>query len=176
VARNVEIKARVDDLAALREKVSSLCHKPPTVLLQRDIFFIVPHGRLKLRDFCDGTGELIYYERPDHAAPKQSSYTRSPCSDPATLSALLGQALGVRGVIEKRREVFLVDHTRIHLDDVPGLGTFLEIEAVLQDGDTVEGGEKVVLELLRSLRISESVLVEQAYIDLKETRTCGGGR
>jgi len=34
-------------------------------------------------------------------------------------------------VVEKRREIFLVDNVRIHLDEVVGLGPFLEFEAVL---------------------------------------------
>jgi len=58
---------------------------------------------LKLREFSDGSGELIFYERPDLAGPKESLYVRCACSDPKAVSAVLGQALGVRGVVEKRR-------------------------------------------------------------------------
>ncbi len=166
MARNVEIKARVDDLPSLRTRVVALAVSPPEVLIQRDTFFVVPRGRLKLRRFSDGTGELIFYERPDHAGPRESSYIRSRCPDATGLSAVLAQALGVRGVVEKRREVFLIGHTRIHLDDVHGAGTFVEIEVVLEDREAVNDGEKVVRELLTALGIPESSLVEQAYIDL----------
>lgn len=166
MARNVEIKARADDLVSLRSKVLPLTLAPPEVLVQHDTFFAVPRGRLKLRTFSDGAGELIFYERPDHAGPRESSYVRYRCPDPAALSALLAQALGVRGVVEKRREVFLVGRTRIHLDDVRGLGTFMEIEVVLREGEAVTDGEPVVYHLLAALGIPESSLVEQAYIDL----------
>src|SRR5438445_10928226 len=97
------MKARVADLSRLRVKVGSLAPAPPEALVQTDTFFVVPRGRLKLREFSDGSGELIFYERPDLAGPKESLYVRCACSDPKAVSAVLGQALGVRGVVEKRR-------------------------------------------------------------------------
>jgi predicted adenylyl cyclase CyaB len=168
MARNVEIKARAEDLANLRSKVASLAPLPPEVVLQSDTFFVVSRGRLKLRHFSDGTGELIFYERPDHTHPRESSYIRCDCPDPFMLSALLSRTLGVRGVVEKRREVFMLGRTRLHLDDVRGLGSFVEIEVVLEDGEAVAEGEKVMHGLLATLGIAESSLVGQAYIDLLE--------
>src|SRR2546426_9999423 len=97
------MKARVADLSRLRVKVGSLAPAPLEALVQTDTFFVVPRGRLKLREFSDGSGELIFYERPDLAGPKESLYVRCACSDPKAVSAVLGQALGVRGVVEKRR-------------------------------------------------------------------------
>ena len=166
MARNVEIKARADDLGSLRSRVVMLTPAPPAVIVQHDTFFVVPHGRLKLRRFADDTGELIFYERPDRAGPRESSYVRYWSPDPVALSVLLAQTFGVRGVVEKRREVFLVGRTRIHLDDVRGLGTFMEIEVVLQEGEAVSDGEQVVDQLLATLGIPASSLVEHAYIDL----------
>ena len=128
MARNVEIKARIADPASLRARVTALATAPPAVLSQTDTFFVVPRGRLKLRELGDGAGQLIFYERPDRPGPKTSSYTRVACADPRALAAMLGAALGVRGVVHKRRELFLAGRTRIHLDDVRGLGHFLELE------------------------------------------------
>src|SRR2546426_4451886 len=93
------MKARVADLSRLRVKVGSLAPAPLEALVQTDTFFVVPRGRLKLREFSDGSGELIFYERPDLAGPKESLYVRCACSDPKAVSAVLGQALGVRGEI-----------------------------------------------------------------------------
>lgn len=162
---NVEIKARVSDLRALRARVAARA-MAAGVVQQTDTFFAVPRGRLKLRAFGDGTGELIFYERPDRPGPKASSYSRCPCPAPEALSGLLGRALGVRGVVEKRREVFVAGRTRIHLDEVQGLGEFLELEVVLGPGEPFAEGERVALELLASLDVPETALEAGAYLDL----------
>src|SRR3989442_8953255 len=136
------MKARVADLSRLRVKVGSLAPAPPEALVQTDTFFVAPRGRLKLREFSDGSGELIFYERPDLAGPKESLYVRCACSDPKAVSAVLGQALGVRGVVEKRRGLFLIDRARVHLYGGRGLGGFLGVEGVLGGGGPAAGGER----------------------------------
>ncbi len=72
--RNVEIKARVRDMNAVRVRAAALSDAPAVVLEQEDTFFNVPDGRLKLRVFPDGKGELIAYRRPDSVGPKTSEY------------------------------------------------------------------------------------------------------
>lgn len=168
--RNVEIKARVPDLEPLRRAVQALAPDPPQRIHQRDTFFHVPDGRLKLRELGDGTGELIFYERPDQTGPKLSAYLRSGCRDPKATIEVLGAALGERGVVEKHREVFLVGATRVHLDEVRGLGTFLELEVVLRDDETAEQGRRTAAELLRALDVPDAALQSGAYIDLLEAR------
>jgi hypothetical protein len=95
MTRNVEIKARVRDLAALRKRVVEVSASGPELLVQRDTFYTVLQGRLKLREFGDGTAELIYYERPDKAGPKTSKYTRTQISDAASMreTKSLGKSL-----------------------------------------------------------------------------------
>ncbi len=170
MARNVEIKARVSDLASVRARVASLTPAPSEVLVHTDTFFVVPRGRLKLRQFSDGSGELIFYERLDQAGPKESSYFRCSCPEPDALATLLGRALGVRGIVEKRREVFTIGRSRLHLDEVRGLGTFLEIEVVLNDGERSADGEREARELMEAFGIPESALLAPAYLDLLEGR------
>lgn len=165
-SRNVELKARVADPAALRARAAALATGPPVITGQRDTFFSVARGRLKLRRFDDGTGELIFYERDDTTGPKTSRYSKSSCADAAGMEAVLARALGVRGVVEKRRELFLAGRTRIHLDDVRGLGHFLELEVVLAEGEAVVAGEREARELLARLGVDASALVAPAYIDL----------
>jgi predicted adenylyl cyclase CyaB len=165
-ARNVEIKARVDDPEALRARVAALATAAPVVIGQRDTFFTVAHGRLKLRRFDDGMGELIFYEREDTTGPKTSTYSRSPCSDAAGMEAVLARALGVRGVIDKRRELFMIGRTRVHLDDVRGLGHFLELEVVLGESEAAADGEREARDLLAKLGVTAAALVAPAYIDL----------
>lgn len=172
-ARNIEIKARVSDLPRCRARVASLAPTPPEVLAQTDTFFAVPRGRLKLRQFSDGSGELIFYERPDGAGPKGSLYSRCACPEPQAVSAVLAHALGVRGVVEKRREVFMIGRSRIHLDEVRGLGTFLEIEVVLGEREGDAEGERVARELLAAFGVPASDLVGRAYLDLLEDLGAG---
>ena len=175
---NVEIKARVADPRRVKPAVEVLSGKPAIVLRQEDTFFNTPHGRLKLRVLAPDRADLIYYEREDAPGPKPSDYTIFPTTDPATVKAVLSAALGVRGVVQKIRRLYCVGQTRVHLDDVVGLGTFLELEVVLQDGQSVDDGARIARELLTRLGIPEADLVAQAYIDLLaggSSGSLGGG-
>src|SRR5205085_2527184 len=129
--RNIEIKARVEDLARLATKVAAIADAGPTEILQDDTFFKCDSGRLKLRSFPGGTGELIFYRRANQQGPKESFYLRSPTSAPDELRESLALAYGAVGRVKKRRTLFLVGRTRVHLDQVEALGEFLELEVVL---------------------------------------------
>ena len=170
MGRNVEIKARVQDgaWARLRWRAAELADRSGEIIDQNDTFFNVRQGRLKLREFPDGSGELIFYERPDESRPKTSSYMVSPTSSPATLLHSLSQALGVRGVVRKRRELFIVGQTRVHLDRVQDLGLFVELEVVLEDKQSQDDGQKIAIDLMRQLGIDSGDLVSGAYLDLIE--------
>lgn len=168
MARNVEIKARVPDFATLRAKAASLASGSKQIINQTDTFFVVSRGRLKVRAFSDGSGELIAYERADQRDPKESVYTRVACEDARALSQALSSVLSVRGIVAKEREVFLVGRTRVHLDRVENLGCFVELEVVLAPGEPAEQGHREAHDLLRSLEIPERALVAEAYIDLME--------
>jgi predicted adenylyl cyclase CyaB len=167
--RNIEIKARVEDLRKTRLLAEALSDSPPEVLVQEDVFFIAPNGRLKLRTINDSCSELIYYERSDETGPKSSEYILVPVPDPRLMRQLLTSALGVRGVVRKRRTLCMVGNTRIHLDEVEGLGDFLELEVVLQPGGSAEEGVKIAHELMRRLQVNDASLVAGAYIDLPST-------
>jgi adenylate cyclase class IV len=78
MARNVEVKARIDSVEALLPRARALADAEAVVIAQDDTFFACAHGRLKLRDFGDGTGELIHYRRADATGPKLSDYVRAP--------------------------------------------------------------------------------------------------
>jgi predicted adenylyl cyclase CyaB len=166
MTRNVEIKARARDLAALRKRVAEVSVSGPELLVQRDTFYTVLQGRLKLREFGDGTAELIYYERPDKAGPKTSKYMRAQLSDAESTRDVLGQVLETKAVVAKQREVFLAGTTRIHLDEVDGLGTFVELEVVLTEDETDSDGERTASVLMEQLGIRQEDLIEQAYVDL----------
>jgi len=164
--RNIEIKARLTDPAAVRRRAEAIATAAPAIIVQADTFFHVPHGRLKLRRFDDGSGELIHYERPDAEGPKESLYTIARVEQPEQIAALLTDALGVRCVVRKTRTLLLVGQTRIHLDQVEGLGSFLELEVVLRPDQDPAEGERIAAELMRRLGIDAQALVSGAYADL----------
>lgn len=164
--RNVEIKARLASVEAIEPRVAALADRGPELIRQDDTFFRCTHGRLKLRDFGDGRGELIAYERPDRAGPKLSDYRITPSADPAGLRDALTRALGAIGRVRKLRTLYLAGATRIHLDRVEGLGDFLELEVVLADPQSAADGEAVARALLVRLGIGADALIEGAYLDL----------
>ncbi|MGR4871779.1 class IV adenylate cyclase [Variovorax sp. LARHSF232] len=166
MARNIEIKARVSDLRPIAEAAQRLGAQGPIDIQQDDSFFPCPNGRLKLRAFADGTGELIFYRRADQAGPKESFYLRTATGEPDALRETLALAYGSAGRVLKQRILYLAGRTRIHLDEVQGLGSFVELEVVLNEGESAEHGMQEAHRLMRELSIEPSQLVEGAYVDL----------
>ncbi|KAM9245647.1 uncharacterized protein RG961_015951 [Leptosomus discolor] len=165
--RNVEVKARLREAAAVRGEAERLRGAGRAAGQgQADTFFRVPRGRLKLRRTAGGRAELIFYDRPNATGPKLSRFTVTPTDDPDGLEAVLGQALGVLGVVRKERLLYLVGQTRVHLDSVEGLGDFLELEVVLSEEQSVEDGERVARQLMKELGVEEEDLISGAYLDL----------
>ena len=167
---NIEIKARVSNPARRRELAERLAGTPPTVLLQEDTFFPGARGRLKLRQLSSTHGELISYHRADLAGTKQSHYLLSRTSEPATLRTVLADAYGTGTVVTKTRLLYLVGQTRIHLDEVAGLGSFLELEVVLADGQPPNEGHRIAREIMAALEVRDDDLIEGAYADLLANR------
>ena len=167
MARNIEIKARARQFDQLRERAAQLAPEAPLIFRQQDFFYDVPRGRLKLRQFDDGTpAELIFYQRDDRDGPKASYYTRSPVTNAEAMHSLLATALTTRGIVTKERHVYITGRTRIHLDRVEGLGEFLELEVVLTEDRTINDGVVIALELMAKLKINPDELINQAYMDL----------
>jgi len=166
MGHNVEIKARARDFEAQRQRAEALASGSAGHLVQEDTFFNVPAGRLKLRKLGDGSAELIQYDRDDSPGPKESRYVVFRTTDPGGLKEVLTRALGIRAVVRKRRTVYFFGKTRIHLDQVEGLGSFIELEAVLDAGQDIQYGNAVAAELMLKLEIEKEDLVAGAYVDL----------
>jgi predicted adenylyl cyclase CyaB len=168
---NVEIKAVARDVSRLKARAEALAGTPGEEIRQEDAFFRVPRGRLKLRELSSGQGELLYYEREDARDPKPSRYLIAQTREPASLRAVLAAALGLRGVVRKRRLLYRIGQTRLHLDQVEGLGSFLELEVVLAGDQDTARGTAIVAELMEQLGIARSDLVPYAYIDLLDQQS-----
>jgi len=166
--RNVEIKARVHDFEAFRLRAAEMADGPVKVIDQLDTFYITPRGRLKLRVLEPDKCELIQYTRADDSTAKTSTYDLVRSDDPASFSRILETALPIRGVVTKTRHLYHIGQTRVHLDEVEGLGTFMELEVVLSNGQTSEYGEAIANDLMNKLGIQKEDLISGAYIDLQE--------
>lgn len=173
MSRNVEIKARIESADAWAAKIAALAGAGAVDIAQDDTFFRCDTARLKLRAFSDGTGELIYYRRPDEYGPKESFYLRSPTASPDSLRECLTLAYGQAGRVTKHRRLFLFGRTRVHLDQVETLGDFLELEVVLADDEPAEAGVREARELMQSLGIEPHQLIDDAYVDLLARRGVG---
>jgi len=153
------------------KQIAEQLGKDKGVILQEDTFFTSKRGRLKLRRFSATHGELIYYERPDKPGPNQSHYVLCTTGDLDGFKKVLQEALGIDGIVRKKRHLFLVGQTRIHLDEVEGLGNFLELEVMLQEGQRAEDGMAIANKLMEKLGVKKKNLITSAYIDLIKKRS-----
>ena len=168
---NIEIKTRIYNLEVFRRKVKELNIKETDEISQDDTFFRTDKGRLKLRIFSDNKGELIYYVRDNSTGPKRSDYYVFKTNEPEILKKLLEPALGIRGIIKKKRSLYTVGNTRIHLDEVENLGSFIELEVVLSTEQNENEGIEIANDLMKKLGIDIKDLIDKAYIDLLEKIT-----
>jgi len=166
MARNIEIKAHIDSIEDVLPRALAISTEAPVELHQDDTFFGCERGRLKLRVFSDGHGELIFYQRADRAGPKESFYLISRTSEPNTLRDVLAASNGVLGRVVKHRTLVMTGRTRIHLDRVQGLGEFLELEVVLKDDETSASGIAEAHQIMSQLGVSPGQLIEGAYLDM----------
>ena len=165
---NIEIKARARNFADICRRAEALSDTPAQIIPQEDTFFHTPKGRLKLRQLAPELGQLVYYERTDRSGPKRSNYLLVGTSEPGELKAALSAALGVRGVVRKKRTLYLVGQTRIHLDEVEQLGEFMELEVVLRPEQSDAEGQAIAQDLMTRLGVQQEDLLEGAYMDLMD--------
>jgi len=163
---NIEIKARLRDRQRVEDLVRRCADHGPELIVQEDVFFPCEAGRLKLRKFSEDRGEVIFYRRLDGKGPTESEFFKAATSDPDAMTAAMRAALGEIGTVRKRRTLYLVGQTRVHLDEVDGLGSWLELEVVLDLGQSVDDGAAIARDLMDELGISERDLEARAYVDL----------
>src|SRR5215212_3115665 len=163
---NIEIKAHARNFEEIKSRAQKLSDVPVQVISQEDTFFNTAQGRLKLRRLTDHA-QLIYYTRPDQEGPKRSDYHITRSGDPENLKRVLELAYGIRGVVKKTRYLYLVGQTRVHLDDVDDLGQFMELEVVMDDGQSDAEGQVIAEGLMASLGVEKSDLIDGAYMDLQ---------
>ena len=163
---NVEIKARCTNPEFIRNYLLSNNAEFRGTDEQTDTYFHVPHGRLKLRE-GNIENNLIYYERSNQAGPKDSHFQLVKINDAAGLKEVLTKANGIKVVVKKKREIYYIDNVKFHIDEVPGLGSFVEIEAGNILADLSKEQLKAQCDYyLRDFGIKQEDLIEVSYSDM----------
>jgi len=164
--RNVEIKARCSDPVPVRNILVANRAEFIGTDSQTDTYFNVAEGRLKLRQ---GSIEnhLIRYRRADKSGPKLSGVTLYKPGNAEVLKSILADALGVKVVVDKVREIYFIDNVKFHIDRVEGLGGFVEIE-VIDESESI-GLEQMHLDCgyyIDLLNLNPDEFVKNSYSDL----------
>lgn len=166
---NIEIKARIKDLDQCRNLIKKIDHTFVGCDHQIDTYFKTTKGRFKLRESSLSGPYLIFYVRENLSGPKSSIYQKLPVEDADGLKELLKMMQGIHTIIEKKRDIYLYENVRIHLDDVKNLGTFLEFEAVMDEKYNDRDLETKKVNYLRKvLDIEEEDLICESYENLLE--------
>ena len=167
---NVEIKARSTNLDDVRDWLLNHHAEFKGTDHQTDTYFNVSSGRLKLREGII-ENNLIYYERIDQDGPKLSDCQLTPVNNPAVLKDMLERSIGVKVIVKKKREIYFIDNVKFHIDEVPGLGNFVEIEA--SNLNKAVSREELLRQCnyyMRELEIAEADLVDRSYSDMLVTK------
>jgi adenylate cyclase, class 2 len=163
---NVEIKAACPDADFVRKWLLAHQAEFRGTDHQIDTYFNVANGRLKLRE-GNIENALIQYEREDKADLKTSRINLLPVVEGNKLKLILERSLGVKVVVEKKREIYFIDNVKFHIDEIHGLGNFVEIEAIDIDGS--RGYETIRQQCdgyMKELDISKKNLISMSYSDM----------
>jgi predicted adenylyl cyclase CyaB len=163
---NVEIKARCTDAGFVRGFLEDNMADYKGTDRQTDTYFKVNNGRLKLRQ-GNIENALIHYERSNQAGPKDSRVNMVKVDNGPQLKSIVLQACGLLAEVVKEREIYFIGNVKFHIDHVPGLGNFVEIEAIDKDG--MIGKEKLLEQCnfyIHALRINEEDLQVSSYSDM----------
>jgi len=137
----LECKVRVESLAAPRERLRAAGAQRVARVLEENRLFDRPDGSLRLAGcglrvrsvrVLAGTAAkaTLTFKGPRAAGVfKQREEIEVEIDDAETMGGIL-RALGYaeRVVFEKRRESWLLGPCRVELDELPELGTFVEVE------------------------------------------------
>lgn len=133
---------------------------------QTDTYFLVSNGRLKLRE-GNIENNLIYYERTNQAGPKSSHFNLVKIEDAKALKEVLTKSIGIKVEVKKRREIYYIKNVKFHIDEIAGLGSFVEIEAgnILADLNQVQLKEQCDF-YMKEFGINEKDLIAVSYSDM----------
>jgi predicted adenylyl cyclase CyaB len=129
---NLELKIRLQDKTSTLGIIKEIDAEFRGELNQVDVYYKYRNGLLKLR-LENGSQTLIKYLRNEKSGDRWSDYQLIKL-EKNDAREYLDDILEEETVVEKKRLLYLYDNTRIHIDTVKGLGTFLELETLVIKG------------------------------------------
>jgi adenylate cyclase, class 2 len=163
---NIPGQAKCDNASFIRNYLLSNAADFKGTDNQTDTYFNVPNGRLKLRE-GNIENNLIYYERTNQAGPKSSHFHLVKVEDAEGLKAILIKSNGIKVVVKKKREIYYINNVKFHIDEVPGLGSFVEIEAGNIQADLSQEQLKGQCNFyLKEFGVKDEDLIEVSYSDM----------
>jgi adenylate cyclase class 2 len=163
---NVEIKARTSNADEIRIWLMENNADFKGTDWQTDTYYNVRNGRLKLRQ-GNIENNLIFYLRPDQEGPKQSDFQLLKVDDADLLSDMLTRSIGIKAIVKKKRDIYYIENVKFHIDEVPGLGDFVEIEAGNVNNNL---SREQLLEqcnyYMKALKIEYADLLDRSYSDM----------
>lgn len=164
---NLEVKTPIENYAGLKKKTKQLGEKFKRISYhrekQKDIYYDIKNGRLKLRIINEKSGSLIYYNRSSRTRKRVSNYIISVTKDFNELHDIMKRFHGVKITVEKTREIFVYDNIRIHLDKVKNLGNFLEFEVIF---DNLNKAKQQLKYLIEYYKLNENNFIKESYSDM----------
>ncbi len=164
--RNFEFKAKVAKLEQYENKLLTLKPQFKGTDYQKDTYFNVKNGRLKLRE-GNIENSLINYEREDSCKAKESQVILYQHQPNVALKDILIKQLGVKVVVSKKRKIYFIDNVKFHFDTLENLGTFIEVEAI--DTNEVFSTEELKEQCnkyFEFFELTKQYLVDKSYSDL----------
>ncbi len=163
--KNLELKAKCSSLESVRRQLVNIKAEYRETVEQIDTYFNAPKGRVKLREIDGGKAYLVYYERPNGAESRFSTYQMWDIPSPGAFKEIMSTVLGMKVIVEKLRELWLYGDTRIHLDRVANLGEFVELETVIRS-QTEREAWREHQRVRDAIGILEGDLIAGSYSDL----------
>lgn len=161
--RNYEIKCKLSDRKAVERIVNAVKSYSHSVEKQTDIYYKADTGRLKLRIINDTEGSLIFYDRGEKTGKRISKYIISKTKDHKELDSILRKQFKILVVVTKKRDIYIRENVRVHIDSVKGLGRFLEIEIIYEN---LSKAKEQMKELVSKFQLNENKFLKGSYSDL----------
>lgn len=163
---NIEIKARCQNPEGVHELLKGLNADYRGLDHQIDTYFNCPTGRLKLRA-GNIENSLIFYNRSNQEGPKESDIALTKLPKDTAIRLVLEKSYGIKVEIDKERHIYFIENVKFHIDEVQGLGSFMEIEAIDRDGSIgIQKLNSQCEHYMEVLGIDKSDLVDCSYSDL----------
>lgn len=164
--QNIEFKSELRNLEAARRQCELLGAERIGVLQQTDTYYKLADGRLKKRECANQPVEWIFYHRPNRVSPRMSNFTI--LTDAQARRRWGTQSLREWLKVVKKRDLWMIQPVRIHLDVVEGLGQFIEFEAKVSRQFDVKECHAAIAELREIFTPVMGEPVSASYSDLMD--------